>query len=111
MGVDAVLQVGIVGDRFLAPQILQAEHQFVHHPQIVVQEGHAEGLIVVRMAHGHKFSPHLPARVKTTHTGTAHKDWIVDDLPVPKQLPQLLLEEVAHRSTCLSLIFAFEGSG
>ena len=66
---------------------------------------------MVRMAHGHKFGPHLSARVKTTHTGAAYKDRFVNNLPVPKQLPQFLLEEVAHRSTCLSLIFAFEGSG
>jgi len=66
---------------------------------------------MVRVAHGHKFCPHLPARVKTTHTGASHEGRIVNDLPVSKQLPQLLLEEVAHRSTCLSLIFAFEVSG
>ena len=66
---------------------------------------------MVRMAHGHKFGPHLSARVKTTHTGAAYKDRFVNNLPVPKQLPQFLLEEVAHRSTCLSLIFAFEVSG
>ena len=38
---------------------------------------------MVRVAHGHKFCPHLPARVKTTHTGASHEGRIVNDLPSP----------------------------
>ena len=65
---------------------------------------------MIRIAHGHKFGPHLPVRVKAAHTDAAYKDRIVNDLSVTEQLPKLLLEKVAHRSTCLFLFFAFEGS-
>lgn len=54
---------------------------------------------MIRIAHRHKFSPHLSACIKVSQTGAAHKDGIVDDLPIPKQFPQLLLKEITHRPT------------
>ena len=66
---------------------------------------------MIRMAHRHEFGPYLSACAKAAQTGPAHKDGIVDDLPIPKQFPQLLFKEIAHRSTPFVRFFACWGTG
>ena len=112
MRINAIPQVGVVGDLLFSPYILEPKSQLVHHTLIAVQQRQAESRIMIRMAQCNKFSPHLTVSVQATQAGTAYKDRIMDHSPVRKQFAEFLLKKVAH--LLISQPFCFlggEGAG
>ena len=112
MRINAIPQVGVVGDLLFSPYILEPKSQLVHHTLIAVQQRQAESCIVIRMAQCNNFSPHLTISVQATQASTAYKDRIMDYSPVRKQFAEFLLKKVAH--LLISQPFCFlggEGAG
>ena len=109
MRINAIPQVGVVGDILFPPYILEPKSQLVHHTLVVVQQRQAESRIVIRMTQCNKFSPHLTISVQATQAGTAYKDRIMDHSSVRKQFAEFLLKKVAH--LLISQPFCFWGVG
>ena len=109
MRVNAIPQVGVVGDLLFPPYILEPKSQLVQHTLVVAQQRQAESRIVIRMTQCNKFSPDLTVSVQATQAGTAYKNRIMDHSPIRKQFAELLLKKVAHR--LISRPFCFWGVG
>ena len=111
MRVNAIPQVGVVGDLLFPPYILEPKSQLVQHTLVVVQQRQAESRIVIRMTQCNKFSPHLTVSVQATQAGTAYKDRIMDHRPIRKQFAEFLLKKVAHLVTPLVVLMCRDLSG
>ncbi len=91
---QAAFEVWIAGNLLDPQNVLETQSSFVHRAIRAVQHGQTQGLILVGGSHRDELGPRPEVAAQAAQTGPAHKGWRLNNLPIPEQLPQLLLKEI-----------------